>query len=586
MTDYKLVNIVDSKLEDISSEITMPVVSGAKDNTFQNFLASTQTPTTVQITVSVPIVDIGMDREMLITSKMKLKVLFQGGKTAGYWKPDVTLFQYGYTNALSAFPFNALTTTKQAQINNTAVTVQSNDVMPALLKLMNYEELSKYNSLCPSLIDSFYQDYRDGIGSNNNVLGNYSNGGYSKEFQPRGVFPVKITDLSGNELPSYTIKADNHGTNPYGDGIFIEFVTTEPILFLSPFISGNSNNKAAFMGINKMNLTFQMNANGSYAMSNALYATNGSNTESATISNVQLVNLTDTYALCNFLSIPANLASKIPIKNVLNYNQYQAFKSANLAVIKTGMETRNGTGSQTLNQIPSKLLIYVIDESHTSYDSNYFLVIKSISVNFANKSGLLEGATQQQLFNMSMNNGLQMTYYEFSGESMSNNTDGEVVNVPTIGSIIVIDPAKDLGLSDQFSYMSKGSFAITCDVTYYNQTKKNITPTIYMTVVDSGVFMTENGTSIYNVGLLNQEQVLDTKAQEAITDTHSYSQEITGGSIENVNSIHKHLKKLFSRNSQKEAQVDTDRGESAGVMSAGAMSAGEMKKGRRLHNYM
>ena len=31
MTDYKLVNIVDSKLEDISSEITMPVVSGAKD---------------------------------------------------------------------------------------------------------------------------------------------------------------------------------------------------------------------------------------------------------------------------------------------------------------------------------------------------------------------------------------------------------------------------------------------------------------------------------------------------------------------------------------------------------------------------
>jgi len=122
--------------------------------------------------------------------------------------------------------------------------------------------------------------------------------------------------------------------------------------------------------------------------------------------------------------------------------------------------------------------------------------------------------------------------------------------------------------------MSKGTFAITCDVTYYNQTKKNITPTIYMTVID-------NGTSIYNVGLLNQEQVLDTKAQEAITDTHSYWQEITVGSIKNVNSIHKHLKKLFSRNSQKEAQVDTNRGESAGVMSAGAMSAVEMKKGKR-----
>lgn len=33
MTDYKLVNIVDSQLEDISIQITIQVVAGAKDNT-------------------------------------------------------------------------------------------------------------------------------------------------------------------------------------------------------------------------------------------------------------------------------------------------------------------------------------------------------------------------------------------------------------------------------------------------------------------------------------------------------------------------------------------------------------------------
>ena len=46
MTDYKLYNIVDSQLEDITSEISLPVSSGSTSNTYQQFNAQGGTSST------------------------------------------------------------------------------------------------------------------------------------------------------------------------------------------------------------------------------------------------------------------------------------------------------------------------------------------------------------------------------------------------------------------------------------------------------------------------------------------------------------------------------------------------------------
>ncbi len=127
-------------------------------------------------------------------------------------------------------------TTIQSAINNTNVSVNTRDVLAGLLKLYNYYELAKYNSLTPSMVDSFYLDYRDGLNSNNNAIGNYSIGTFSKEYQPCGVYPVALYDLNGNKLNTLKITADDTGTNQFPSIL----TTTEPLLFLSPFISDNS----------------------------------------------------------------------------------------------------------------------------------------------------------------------------------------------------------------------------------------------------------------------------------------------------------------------------------------------------------
>jgi hypothetical protein len=585
MSDFKLVNIVDSQLEDINSEITLPVITGAASNNYQTFNSQSGIGASqIQFNVQVPSLSTAVSRHFLTQVDIELLVSITGGTTAGYWAADENLFTYGDTNSLQAFPLNSLLSTIQSNLNNANVTVNSREVMAGLLKMMNYEELSKYNSMTPSLVDSFYYDYEDGVGGNNNVLGNYSVGSYSKEFQPRGSFPVQLFQTDGTPINSLQITTSAAGTAPFSSFI-VKFTTTEPLLFLSPFISGNSNNSSAFLGLNNLTITMNL-GDASRTMSNASYATLANKTTKIqTISSVSLSKYSNAKLLLNFLTIPPVLMAKIEPKNVCNYNQYSSYNYSPGITIIAGSTQQVSFNNIQLNQIPSKILIYARKSSFTTYDSNFFLCIDKISINFANKSGLLSSANSIQLYEMSIKNGLQMSFYEFNGAGISNNEDGVPESVPTIGSILAIDPAIDLSIDSQYTNMSAGQYNMQFDITLRNQTQEDITPTLYLVVVNSGLFITENGTSSFNTGLLTQEMVLETKSEEAVLDKKTYEDDVVGCSIENLGSIHKHMKLRFHKASEKEKHMDDDEGIEAPKFTASGMSASGMRPRRKLHKH-
>jgi hypothetical protein len=140
MSDYKLCNIVDSQLEDITSELTLPVISGSTSNTYQQFNAQGGTSnTSMQFQIQIPSMATAVNRHVLAQTDIDLQVDFAGGTTVGYWGANEVLFAYGKVNALQAFPLNAMITTVQAQINNSNATVSTRDVMAALLKMYNYD---------------------------------------------------------------------------------------------------------------------------------------------------------------------------------------------------------------------------------------------------------------------------------------------------------------------------------------------------------------------------------------------------------------------------------------------------------------
>jgi len=594
MSDFKLVNITDSTIEDITSEITLPVICGANSNTYQTFNAQASGGTNqIQFNVQVPSLSTIVSRHFLCQSTFRVTMNIAGGVTAAYWAENEVLYDYGVMNSLGAFPLNAMVTTMMSNLNNATVSVNSREVLAGLLKLCNYEDLAKYNSMTPSLVDSFYQQYVDGMGSNNNTLANYSVGSYAKEFQPRGAYPVSLLNMDGTPINGLKIVASAAGTAPFAS-FMIEFNVTEPLMFLSPFISGNSNNQAGFLGLNNLTLTLNLGS-ADRSISNSSYANlmGAQGKATRTISSVTLNSYSDAKLMLNFLTPPPMLYDKIESKNIVNYNQYTSYNYSINSPFNAGTNMTYSFNNVQLNQVPNKVLIFARPQNMDSYSANFFYVIKSLSINFSNKSGLLSSASPIQLYDMSVRNGLQMSYYEFSGKGVSNNKDGLSSVVSTIGSIAVIDPAIDLSIDAQLSNMSGGQFNMQFNVELQNQTAISENITLYLVTVNSGIFITENGSSSFVTGMLNQEMVLDTKSKTPITDKGTYEKKIVGGSVENLGAIHKHVKQQYSHATEHEKHVDGQgSGENAGVMSAGIMSAGAMSGGkgkpmqRRVHKFL
>ena len=595
---FKTVNIVDAQLEDITSELNLPIVTGSSSNTYQRFPSNSASTSQVIFNIQVPSLSTAVSRKFLVTTKIILKIDF-----ADDIEPDQTVFSYAESDALQAFPFNSLVTTAQASINNTSLTCNTNQIIAPLLKLYNPEELAKFNSLCPSLVDAFYLNYAQGVGSNNNCLGGYNVGSYNREYIPRGAFPVTITsDLEGKLILPYTIKsaAPGNAGDPavYPRSIYVSFITTEPILFLSPLISGSSVDQSAFIGINNMNLTFNIGqCNKVWSSGTFVKTVSGGVKSVSAIKNISLPTPFQAPSmLLNFFTLPPTLYSKLSSKNVCHYNQYASYTYQYGQDLASQATQEIAFSNVQLNQIPTKMIIIARKKlsDQTWENSNSFLTITKLSMNFNNHSGILASANQQQLYNMSIQNGSTQNYYEFSGAGAVGSSyvadvtgdlvknDGTNCIIPTTGSVLVIDPAIDLGLDVEYSNCSSGQFNIQFNVTVTNQTKDTFQPELLLICVNSGIFTTENGSSSIETGLFNREMVLETKSKPGILDSMSFKT-ITGGALENVNSIHKHLKCMFSRNGDHEKEVDNGQHyENGNGMSAGSFSAGSVK---RIHRY-
>ena len=109
-----------------------------------------------------------------------------------------------------------------------------------------------------------------------------------------------------------------------------------------------------------------------------------------------------------------------------------------------------------------------------------------------------------------------------------------------------------------------------------------------MVCVNAGIFITENGISRVDLALLTGDQILETKRQDAVMDKKTYEEKIVGGSIENLNCIHKHMKLNYHKASEIEHKLDNTHGESVDPLGSGMDAAGMHHTGlpkRRIHKY-
>jgi hypothetical protein len=545
MSDFKTVLVKDSVIGDITADLDFAVKSGASQTTYQRFPSTSASNSALIFNIQVPSENVVIDRAVLLTSGLTFTI--NAGSTsvvANQVPVGSSVFDYGLTDALQAFPLNSLFTTATAQINNTTVTINTQDVLPSLLRMNNSRELYRYNSMTPALPDQAYGAYADAVGANNNPLASYNNASYDIDQVPRGSFPVVVSI-------THNITAGGTDSSPISTNvadtwvIVVSTVVTEP-LFLSPFIFGHPEyNTQGLLGINNMTLTLNIDAQCKRLFSTAnnyitaiSLGTSASPNGFTTSTAIGIANQPSAPALLlKFLSTqPSDL---IQTKNIVPYMDFPRYltNSANQPTIASLASSTLTSSNLQINQIPDMFLINVrVPMSQQRwYNTSSFLTINNISINLNNQSGLLSSASQYDLWRLSVRNGSTQSWEEFSGQALVNvNTTGRGKLVSTTGSLLVLNPAYDLSLPDYISCGSLGNynFQFQCSVT--NQFGFSITPEIIVICVNSGIFTTQSGVSAIYTGILTKEMVLSAKSShQASAMTSCEVARMTGGNMLN-----------------------------------------------------
>ena len=577
MTDFRAVLVRDSVIGDITSDIDFAVKSGASQTTYQRFPATSASNSSLIFSVQVPSENVVIGRDCLLTTGLSFTIRATG-------VPSGSLaFQYGLTDAFQAFPLASLMTTAQAQINNTSVSINLQDVLPSLLRMNNSRELYRFNSMTPALPDQAYCRFADAVNAANNPLAGYGTASYDIDQVPRGSFPVSVSVL--HNITAGGTDTSLLSTNVADTWVIeVSSVVSEPI-FLSPFIFGDPEfNQQGLLGINNMTFTFNIDAtckrlwssSNSYITSIALGTASNPNGFTSQTSISVLQQPSQPALLLKFLSTqPSDL---IESKNVVPYMDFPRYltSSAVSTPIVGGQAGTLTSSNLQINQIPDLFIINIRKpmSQQTYTDANAFFVINNVSINLNNQSGLLSSASAYDLWRMSVRNGSTQSWAEFSGVAVQYAANGKGKIANTTGSLLIINPAYDLSLPDYISCGSLGNYNFQFQVGVSNQisvSPASITPEICVVCVNSGIMTTQQGVSAIYTGILTKEMVLDAKSkQQASAAKSAEVKRMVGGAMLNMASTGPLLRRMMAR---RVGGVPSGGVSSGGVSSGGKVGA-------------
>jgi len=551
-TDYVTYLGQDSRIGGIKSSLPYEVYKGGQSVVAQQVIATSQSPSSLTFNVITPSQTTLIDRRVLWRSTVKgtITMVSSGMDAEGL----ITSPSLSRNMALGAFPLHSMCTTLQATINNVTTSVQTSDILSCLIKAMNLEEMASYQETSAVLPDNCL-NYLDYYNSTSNVLGGFSTIGHDT-VPGRGT--IKFNYFSTTKDPSEAQKFIAPFPGPANTYTYYYSVTvTEPLL-IPPFIwSKYARNQAALYGIDNMIINANLNGGSNFIRTSFPTPT----TTFITSVSQKVTEITDSALIFQFIT--PHPSSLLPARNVIPYyimNRYvTAISSINAATeykgttnpdtptanwgkwYKPGEGTVTST-TLTFNTIPDRLIVALRPNQNLRafpQTTDHFLPITKISINFANSAGILSTATQEQLYRMSVENGLNSTWDEFRGISTSEADLDKLALTSTICSVasqkrtcgapIILEFAKDIQItSDYETCGSIGQYQFQITVSYQSYVTAGLVPNAtavpnidpllnYELVIipqQSGLFCTERGSSASYIGILDRQTVLDASEKE------------------------------------------------------------------------
>jgi hypothetical protein len=558
--------LISNSVFDLQTEPVLYLEDNIESKTYYKYNPQTNSNSSLTWSFQSPGYGLVLDPNVMVSSGINATITCTGVPIGD------TCFQYANTDCIQSFPFNRTINVASCKINDSNSDISTQFILDELLRSCDPKHLAKYADTTAVKSDTLWGLFSQGVNTNSNVLASSANTGYDKWDKPRGAGNL-ITFLQIDRFNNTGVFQDNSPISTATTNVFvisIQIQVSEPLIGLPPFHWEGSHYKSGgIMGINNFsvnlvtdttlsrffstaNTTTGASALTSYitgiqmglnpnAGGTAIINTSGAGITSYGFSNPQL--------LMTYYTPNAQQLKKIG--STVNYHAYQDYSQRNtttLTQIATGATTTVTSNSIQLFSIPTRMYVFVRLPVTTSNYWNYtksYLKINGISITFGNNSGLLSSANTYQLYEMSKKNGSTQTWDEFSGDAFINNAgSGGVTRVPTIGSLLVIDPARDLGISLSQSNNSLGQYNLQISVGITNQFPFAITPELIILPEVDGYIKFDSGTSTKTLANVTQQIVLETK-DSAPTITDGAFERMSGGSkLAKVGVIRRLLQKM------------------------------------------
>jgi len=535
-TDIEKMAVFDDRI--IQTRPKYAVEKGALSLTNQPFqaIAANQSQHTYQI--SVPSENVFVDRAVEWTALCALQatITIPAGTPVG--EPVLV---FGRDVALAPFPLHTLTQTLTATINDTTTTMNTSDVLREVLRLTDYKK-NRLQRTCPTMLDT-YASYNDAFGAVNNPLGDYASATTREEVPNGAYFDVQFTTPAGGTLigaANYTYTPTGQITNVVNGvpvatinpatgaiytsyPIFITFRSTEKLV-LSPFVFSDIHEyDTGLFGIQNIQLVMNMLSPSLTGVAGrVLRFCAGAGRGVATAAPALIVpygynsNITggtpypQGSAVVNVQFLTPSLDIPLPPKSVVPYMEFPRFIS-NITTSGTIAPQQLATGVQsqtiTLPTIPDLFIIYAKPNAYSLTDGDYYLPIEQISVNFDNFAGLLSSHSVQQLYGMSVKNGLDMDYNSWRGSGKVASAAGQ--QVPLVGGFLVLKPSQDITLQSGQAPSLVGNFTFQFNCSVRNTTNTPLTGfTLYVITANSGFFESIKGSSRVIKGVLSEQDII------------------------------------------------------------------------------
>lgn len=481
-SDLKKVAIYEPRLK-INNQREWVIIKGGQTVTTTVYPATSYSNSYFNFTTNPPGKKNVLDRHVIIQVPVTLTFTGPGDATTNL------MIQQG-RDAFRSYPIATVTASLTARLNGFPVTIESNKFVHVLENFHSkIDVMNTYQSIYPNMTDT-YQNYSDGDVSNKNPLGSYSD---NSSQIPRGAYDITITN---NTNTSATVNA-----------VIYEQIVLPPFLFDDSQAGGLTN-------LDTLEFNFVLDTN-----LWKIWSRSESNTVPLTSLSVVFGNPS---MLLNWIT-PRD-TQLVPDKVRYPYFQLSRYIQSNVTGNTPILPNTSYTASSQviqLNSIPKKIYIYVkqsdqvINQSlNLSVNStDTYFKIDNISISWDNLDGILSGSQDVNLYEMSVNNGINYDFVSWRGYTTNYGTVVPPNNnkIGLKGSIVCLCPGVDFGLrnSQAEGVLDKINFQVTVQFRNINQTKSLI-PDLCVIAVYDGYLDIYNNSAKAVIGAISNEDVLTT----------------------------------------------------------------------------